>query len=61
MERQQHMADCLHDEMYRKYAKAVNNLSSEIIQEREGDQNKDKVTVKDIFEDVLCFNFPEEN
>ncbi len=60
LNRQQHMADCLHDEMYREYAKAVNNLP-EIIQERESDQDRDKSTVKDIFEDVLCFNFPEED
>ncbi len=57
---QQHMADCLHDKMYREYATAVNNLPK-IIQERKGDQDKDKATVKDIFEDVLCFNFPGED
>ncbi len=59
LKRQQHMADCLHDEIYREYAKAVNNLP-DIIEERAGNQDKDQATVKDIFEDVLCFNFPEE-
>ncbi len=59
LKRQQHMADCLHDNIYREYAKAINNLP-EIIQERTGDHDKDKTTVKDIFEDVLCFNFPKE-
>jgi len=59
LECQQHMADCLHDNIYKQYAEAVNNLSAK----KDKSQNvvKDKYKeVKAIFEDVLCFNFPKE-
>lgn len=59
LKRQRHMADCLHDDIYKGYARAIDD-SLEIIQERTGDKDKDRTTVRDIFEDVLCFNFPEE-
>ncbi len=60
LEQQQHMADCLHDDIYSNYANAVNNLIP-----KDQKQEKEKYLcfeqVKELFEDVLCFNFPNRD
>lgn len=58
--RQQHMADCLHDSIYIEYANAVNKITIPKNQEQEK-RYLCEAEVKTIFEDVLCFNFPEGN
>lgn len=61
IERQHRMSDCLHDYIYTQYAHAINNVSSPdtgILQKNKEAKDKYRECVKDIFEDVLCFNFP---
>lgn len=52
------MEKCLHDRIYKDYANTINKLSEEIEQIRPTVQDEYTANVKDIMEDILCFNFP---
>lgn len=52
------MEKCLHNQIYREYANTINKLQEGIIQERSNKKDEHTANVKDIMEDILCFNFP---